>query len=719
MIKGGEEITFKDVFRIMVIRRHIFGALCSGRDWVLTEQDKRKLSAIDPLEPSNSKRIETLRKRIQYKGREINVDVQENYDMIAKFAMPYDYIKHYLPSTMYPIKDWYDDVNEHFQVYHRTLAIDRYVQHPNATLDTLKKLIDWHPSFKPSNVSVEKAALHGHIEIIQYLDTYYPLHHYTQTTFENASKSGCLELVKFLHQSKRSLGATSKALDGATANGHLHVVQWLYENRKEGWSDQAIELACRNDHLDIIQWLYQHGCRPSSNAFDSLCASGSLESIKYLHFECKVKCSTSAMDFASANNRLSTVQFLHQYRKEGVSSAAMTWAASAGHFEMVKWLHANIKSRRVIKEAMDGAAEAGYEDIVRFLHVNRTEGCSTQAMNSAARNGHLQIVQFLHFNRTEGCTFHAINSAAKNGHLNVLEFLFLNRKEGCNHLAMDGAAENNHTEVLEWLHKNYSNQGYKDALKLATKNGHLRVLKWFVGKYNLKLSKQILESLAELASEQGHLKVLKWLFGQMVGKNSIGSWSITKCITRASIGGQLDVLKWLYDIKSIRPHFNFVSLEDASYFGRFSVIRWMINQLKLSNFSAKAIQELANKSSVANRPEQVVFFILALERHPSPFYAGQLFDSSKWALQNGYWDIERLVNQFQDLSYRYQVWGRPYSIERSYCILFVLSAILSIIHIAFKYFTRQGQEGEIYSYLHIFILFFVPFFFATRIWSIK
>ncbi|EGG23950.1 hypothetical protein DFA_06088 [Cavenderia fasciculata] len=74
-------------------------------------------------------------------------------------------------TRIYQIKDWYDDVNEHFQVYHRTLAIDRYVQHPNATLDTLKKLIEsQHTADQWSFSGMELACQNDHLDVIQSLD---------------------------------------------------------------------------------------------------------------------------------------------------------------------------------------------------------------------------------------------------------------------------------------------------------------------------------------------------------------------------------------------------------------------------------------------------------------------------------------------------------------------------------------------------------------------
>ncbi|EGG16457.1 hypothetical protein DFA_08995 [Cavenderia fasciculata] len=280
--------TIIDVLKSKVITTQIFKR--DDKDYQLSiERLKIGRDRVNNLEAQK-----ILKRMIRYKGREINnsVDVQDY--MIAKFAMPYDYIKHYLPSTMHQIKDWYDDVNEHFQVYHRTLAIDRYVQHPNATLDTLKKLIDWHPSFKPSNVSVEKAALQGHIEIIQYLDTNYPLHlplhiplhldqhHiYSLNTFHNAAKSGCLELVKFIWSSPRfdQQGAKSHlAIYGAIENEHLQVVEWLYkhapstQHAADQWSFSGMELACQNDHLDVIQSLDKHKSTISAGAIYTLCA---------------------------------------------------------------------------------------------------------------------------------------------------------------------------------------------------------------------------------------------------------------------------------------------------------------------------------------------------------------------------------------------------------------------------------------------------------------
>ncbi|EGG16455.1 hypothetical protein DFA_08993 [Cavenderia fasciculata] len=620
--------TIIDVLKSKVITTQIFKR---DEDYYLSierlkiEHDRDRVNNLDAQE--------ILKRTIRYKGKEINnsVDVQENYDMIAKFAMPYDYIKHYLPSTMYPIKDWYDDVNEHFQVYHRTLAIDRYVQHPNATLDTLKKLIDWHPSFKPSNVSVEKAALHGHIEIIRYLDQLYNRRkydmlssYYTEVALENASQSGCLELVERILQSHNfylSKQSRIKAINNAAQKGHFNIVRWLFphdDRVQKEWKVETIDLACHSCNVELIQWLYQHGCRPSADAMDILSSRGCMEGIQYLHFECcQAKCTTYAMDWAAYSGYLSIVQFLDQHRTEGATTRAMDYAARNGHFETVKWLHFN-RTEGCSVNAMDGAAERGHEDIFKFLHTHRTEGCSVNAMDGAAERGHEDIFKFLHTHRTEGCTKRAMYKASENGHIQIVQFIHLNRTEWYDidiamkqaatgnqldilkflHIIrnsneyshiMDSAVYSNNIDMLEWLHENYRGHAY-DPQKMATRVGNLCVLQWFLGKYGLLEEYQV-KSCLKAAACFGHMAIINWLVETHphIKLEPIIERIFVKCVDRAAAEGNVDVIRWFYKnatsertqvlAKEVLGNL----LTKTMKYGRLQVLRWLINTDRLQD----------------------------------------------------------------------------------------------------------------------------------------
>ncbi|EGG18690.1 hypothetical protein DFA_04186 [Cavenderia fasciculata] len=62
-----------------------------------------------------------------------------NLRMISKYAMPWDFIKNYLPNK--------DSV----LAKRRWFVISKYLSRRNATLDTLKHLLEWSPDYDPEN----------------------------------------------------------------------------------------------------------------------------------------------------------------------------------------------------------------------------------------------------------------------------------------------------------------------------------------------------------------------------------------------------------------------------------------------------------------------------------------------------------------------------------------------------------------------------------------
>ncbi|EGG19585.1 hypothetical protein DFA_00163 [Cavenderia fasciculata] len=68
-------------------------------------------------------------------GRDIIKLTLPRLEMVSKFAMPWNYISHYLPT----------DVDE-IEFKQRKRAITQYCHHRNATLDTLVHLLEWSPT---------------------------------------------------------------------------------------------------------------------------------------------------------------------------------------------------------------------------------------------------------------------------------------------------------------------------------------------------------------------------------------------------------------------------------------------------------------------------------------------------------------------------------------------------------------------------------------------
>ncbi|EGG16764.1 hypothetical protein DFA_07742 [Cavenderia fasciculata] len=464
------------------------------------------------------------------KGRDIITIIKQRCDLgtISKYALPWHFVKHYLPSA---------DCKE-INKYVRWQAINQYTTHPNATVESLEGLIEWSPdvyfvgdyldktaingkidilkmihsrypnTIMHTNKSVEGAALNGDLQMIQLLGSIdnkgIPI--FTSQVMDNAATKGWLEILKWVHQNKSESGTTEQAINKAAENGHFECVKFLVENTKEEGTEEAINMAARNGHFNIVQYLHQHDYICTTRAIDGAAENGHLNIIKYLSENRTEGCSEKAMDLASSNGHLDCVKYLHNHRSEGCTNHAMDEASANGHLEVVKYLHHN-RSEGATEKAMDEASANGHLEVVKYLHHNRSEGATEKAMDEASANGHLSIVQFLHDHRTEGFTARAMDEAAENGFVSVIEFLHFNQSEECSPKAITKAAENGHLSVIEFLHCNQSEGFTTKVMDKAAENGHLDVIEFLHCHRTEGYSKRIVKQVVS----KGHLDVLIWI----------------------------------------------------------------------------------------------------------------------------------------------------------------------------------------------------------------
>ncbi|EGG18685.1 hypothetical protein DFA_04181 [Cavenderia fasciculata] len=428
----------------------------------------------------------------------------DHLKMISTFAMPWNFIKHYLPKK--------DSVMESI-----SKVINRYCCHRNATMETFLHLLDWSPEdFKPRNKIVPLVAGLGHTEIFKYLiNNYYPrqiniesISESAQTASSNghllivqlvsamegvlfstdamdlAAYNGHLNTVRYLHEN-RTEGATTNAMDSAARNGHLNILDWLHFNRSEGATTDAMDMAAENGHLNILEWLHTNqstiGC--TSDAMDR---AKSLEIIQFLHRAGKT-CTTAAIDNACSNGDLDIVQFLFENRTEGYTQQAVINACKSGNFDLIKYIISNRNEKcttqevdtvignncslDIIKlldqectiEGLKYAFENDRLDIVEYLYQKyptSTRMWTGEAFDEAARHGKLDFIKTLHKNKTKiKVTTNAMDNAAANGHIDVVKFLHDYRTEGCSADAMYKAEENGHIEIVNFLHFNRT-EGY-------------------------------------------------------------------------------------------------------------------------------------------------------------------------------------------------------------------------------------------------------------------
>ncbi|EGG22201.1 hypothetical protein DFA_04319 [Cavenderia fasciculata] len=543
-------ITFQSIFRVKYIRHVIFNQISNTTNQ-LGDSIQRK----------------------SVKGRDI---IKLPYlEMISKYAMPLNFVRHYLPKDC-----------SHILLDRRRLAITQYCHHPNAYTETsigmveyitipnqeiLEYLVKRCPTSTPLEIEFLKNAMDMAIKISS-LSIVKLLHSSKGVRLNGrhmslACKASSFEIVKYIHDS--GIGKCEDGMDEAAKNS-FEIVKFLHFKRTDGCSKGAMNNAAENGQLDIVKFLHENrGEGATAWAMDIASMNGHIDVVKFLHFHRREGATTKAMDNASLNGHIEIVQFLEEHRAEGGTSKAIYNAAKNDHINVVKYIYKNrprgtatdefVIGREVIpkvsiellsylvdtfkaKCTLDAVVESlqcGRLDIFHYLYNQFSadpdiwtprimdvqlqmgslifEGASTMAMDWAAQYNHFEVLKFLHVHRTEGATTYAMDGAAKNGNIEIVKYLQEHRSEGATTDAMDYSAQYGLIEIVKYLHDNRTEGCTARALEYACTYGHAEVAKFLINVRNLKSNVYILEN----ATKYGEYEIVKLILPQFVDAEGI------------------------------------------------------------------------------------------------------------------------------------------------------------------------------------------------------
>ncbi|CAK4701486.1 hypothetical protein LEN26_002762 [Aphanomyces euteiches] len=159
-----------------------------------------------------------------------------------------------------------------------------------------------------------------------------------------AAANGDVDVVRWLHSldETHSPKLWSKwTMDQAAGHGHLEIVQFLQTHRSEGCSKWAMDLALENRHFAVAHYLVaQRDEGPSHYVFISAARRGDIQVIGFLHafYPTHQGWTTDLMDEAARNGHLDVVCWLHKHRGEGCSKWAISLAEDHGHSNIAKLL---------------------------------------------------------------------------------------------------------------------------------------------------------------------------------------------------------------------------------------------------------------------------------------------------------------------------------------------------------------------------------------------
>ncbi|EGG18527.1 hypothetical protein DFA_04021 [Cavenderia fasciculata] len=524
--------TFNDVFKMTYIRSLIFNHI----DQIFkVEYDAKRHDA---------------KRYMGTKGRDI---IQlPCLAMISKYAMPLQFIRHYLPS----------DCNQVLP-QRRAQVIDQYCRHPNATLDTLKYLLEWSSDCKPVdrdmiNIMVENEK----IELVEFIIKNYP---YLLTNqyirLSELCRRGYLSAIKLLYTLKNVKLNDRNAMNTASCKGFIDIVKYLHERNV----DSSNAMGCLN--LEMIKYLhYTVGAESSSGTLCAMTKDNNdiLEIVKFFHGQEKHQdvFNHSIMRSAAEEGLLDVVEFLHYNRSEGASSDTMDEAAKYGQLDIVKFLHFN-RSEGATTRAIDYCSDL---ETIKFLHFNRTEGATTHAMDRAASKRHIEIVKFLDEHRTEGATTDAMDLCSD---LEIVKFLHFNRTEGATTKAMDYAAEMGNIEIIEFLHQHRQEGCTTNALENAIKNGHTETIEYLVQVIKCKCSSVAVQT----AIEKGRLDIISLLYDNYPNNNDSDDIWKTNNMDLAAKLGFLDIVLFLHQHR--QEGCTTDALDNACKFGFMDIVLFL------------------------------------------------------------------------------------------------------------------------------------------------
>ncbi|EGG16548.1 phosphoesterase [Cavenderia fasciculata] len=497
--------TFITIFRNIVIRNNIFNSL-----------EDTRLSYDVGVKKGGGVYNQSI------KGRELIERSKTDPLCLLRFALPWSFIRYYLPIPLSTKDDLFVDRDK------RSKAINKYIKHQNATLDTLQHLIDdWSPDFIPDDHIIKSLSKRGALDIIIFLHKRYS-HADNKEICDRKNRLVC-----------------NSAMHHAADAGHLNVIEYLYQNCSYQPYQFTMSTAARNGHLHVVKWLQDHYSDTLDTAGDeafsplaSAISCGRLDLVEYLHKTRTESCKPRHMDEASSGGFIDVVKFLHQHRSEGCTSGAI-----------------------------DGAAAGGHIKIVEFLFRNRTEGCTDKAMQMAVRGGHLEVVQFLYQNKPGISMAYMMDTAAAHGHLNILEYLQNNVKDPtlCSMDVLASPARKGYTEIVRFLCENRPRCCKKKGIISAVVEGHFDMAKYLFSigatitvnaidlavRNGLEMVTYLHENghsastlAMDYAAELGNLPLVQFLhFNRTEG-------CTVNAMNKASIAGFLNVVEWLHHNRS-------------------------------------------------------------------------------------------------------------------------------------------------------------------------
>ncbi|GAM28433.1 hypothetical protein SAMD00019534_116090 [Acytostelium subglobosum LB1] len=292
----------------------------------------------------------------------------------------------------------------------------------------------------PSGLCFENAALHGHLVVLHYLNTYTPqVNANLIGRVLQASRNNAAEVVMFLHQNGLSTLAPEHLIQ-AIRLGSLPLVRYIINAfPSSSWDHQHLYNVAyiyhQIDTADHLAELFGISLCYNLQTLNSATTRSDIDVLNEHLDHCPelvAKHTTQIWGIAVENDDPVPIQFLIDSKQNFL----MDYRALCGngcirvlrHLLSTGRLRYDMSTYRAKASLPDEAASKGRLEVLQFLLWNGLcEFTSTDIMDSAAKGNHYEVVQFLHRYSKAGCTVAAMNWTTS---LEILHFLRDHRTEG-------------------------------------------------------------------------------------------------------------------------------------------------------------------------------------------------------------------------------------------------------------------------------------------------
>jgi hypothetical protein len=159
------------------------------------------------------------------------------------------------------------------------------------------------------------------------------------------------------------------AVRSAVEHGHISVVQWFFtEFPLLEIRTNLLSLAAGENKLPILQWLHHNTTQPCAKwTMDHAAQLGHWGVVRFLHTNRTEGCTTEVMDSACKQENMEMMEFLYQHRAEGCSKYAIFHALQQRRLNVLQWLWLRYPNLFQLDELMSIADKRGYTEILFWL----------------------------------------------------------------------------------------------------------------------------------------------------------------------------------------------------------------------------------------------------------------------------------------------------------------------------------------------------------------